>query len=151
MPKKSATPKPKGPSVQELTADIQRIQAEFVNYKARAERDKLDAINIGKEKVIYELLSVFDNIQRAFEHAPEDLLDNSWVKGILSLEKQLSSTLQNIGLTRIKTIGEQFDPNTMEAVSVEDGDGEEIVTAEIQAGYTYNGKIIRPALVKVTR
>lgn len=151
MPKKSATPKPKGPSVQELTADIQRIQAEFVNYKARAERDKLDAINIGKEKVIYELLSVFDNIQRAFEHAPEDLLDNLWVKGILSLEKQLSSTLQNIGLTRIKTIGEQFDPNTMEAVSVEDGDGEEIVTAEIQAGYTYNGKIIRPALVKVTR
>lgn len=151
MPKKSSTPKPKGPSVQELTADIQRIQAEFVNYKARAERDKLDAINIGKEKVIYELLSVFDNIQRAFEHAPEDLLDNLWVKGILSLEKQLSSTLQNIGLTRIKTIGEQFDPNTMEAVSVEDGDGEEIVTAEIQAGYTYNGKIIRPALVKVTR
>lgn len=151
MPKKSSTPKSKGPSVQELTADIQRIQAEFVNYKARAERDKLDAINIGKEKVIYELLSVFDNIQRAFEHAPEDLLDNLWVKGILSLEKQLSSTLQNIGLTRIKTIGEQFDPNTMEAVSVEDGDGEEIVTAEIQAGYTYKGKIIRPALVKVTR
>jgi molecular chaperone GrpE len=59
--------------------------------------------------------------------------------------------LQNIGLVKIKTTGEQFDPSTMEAVSVEEGDGDEIVTAEIQAGYTYNGKVIRPALVKVTR
>lgn len=151
MPKKSAALESKGPSVKELTADIQRIQAEFVNFKARSERDRIDAISIGKEKVIYELLPVFDNIQRAFEHAPDDLSDNSWVKGILSLEKQLNSTLQNIGLDRIKTIGEHFDPNIMEAVSVEEGDGDEIVTAEIQAGYTYNGRVIRPAFVKVTR
>lgn len=152
MPKKAPISKSKkGPSTEELIADIQRIQAEFVNFKARSEKERFEAINIGKENTIFELLPVFDNIQRAFQYVPGELVDNPWVKGIISLDKQLNSSLQSMGLDKIETIGKPFDPNTMEAVSVEDGDGEEIVSEEIQPGYMLNNKVVRPALVKVYR
>lgn len=142
---------PKDEKIIELTADLQRIQAEFVNYKARSEKEKTDAINIGKEHIIDELIPLIDNLYRAFDHAPEKLINDAWVKGILSLNKQLTTSLKAIDLEKIETLGKKFDPEIMEAVSVEDGEGEEIVTAEIQSGYKYNGKVIRPALVKVSR
>lgn len=149
MPKKST---PKEDKIAELTLDLQRIHAEFINYKSRSEREKADAINIGKEHIITELLPVFDNIHRAFQHMPENLTNDPWVKGIASLEKQLNSTLQSIGLERINTVGEAFSPETMEAVSIEDtGSGEEVVTGELQAGYKYAGRVIRPAMVQVKK
>ena len=149
MPKKTTQ---KDDQVAELTADLQRVHAEFVNYKVRSEKEKTDAINIGKEHIISELLPVFDNIHRAFQHMPESLADEPWVKGIASLEKQLNSALQSIGLERIKTVGEVFSPETMDAVSVDDAGGsEEIVTTELQAGYKYAGRVIRPAMVQVKR
>lgn len=136
----------------EITADLQRIQAEFINYKARAEKERQDALGLGKEFIISELLPVFDNLDRAFQHTPENLKNDSWVKGILSLEKQLNSALKSIGLEKIETIGRAFDPTIMEAVSVEDAGGEEeIVTTEIQSGYQYNGRVIRPAMVQVKK
>lgn len=135
----------------ELTADLQRIHAEFVNYKARSEKEKSDSINIGKEHIIEELLPVIDTLYRAFDHAPAKLSDEPWVKGVMGLNKQLTTSLQAIGLEKIITVGQVFNPEFMEAVSVEEGDGQEIVIAEIQSGYKYNGKVVRPALVKVSR
>jgi molecular chaperone GrpE len=149
MPKKVNTDQDK---INEITTDLQRVQAEFINYKTRAEKERQDALALGKEFIINELLPVFDNIQRAFNHTPESLKDNPWVKGIMSLEKQLTSTLQSIGLNRIETIEKPFDPITMEAVSVEDlGGEEEIVSTELQAGYIYGGKVIRPAMVQLKK
>lgn len=149
MPKKAV---PKTDQLAEITADLQRVHAEFINYKVRAEKEKTDAINIGKEHIISELLPVFDSIHRAFQHMPDGLANEPWVKGIASLEKQLNSALQSIGLERIKTVGEVFSPETMDAVSVDDAGGtDEIVAAELQAGYKYAGRVIRPAMVQVKK
>lgn len=141
----------KDEKIVELTADLQRIHAEFVNYKNRSEKEKLEAINIGKEHIVDELLPVIDSLYLAFDHAPEDLLNNPWVKGVVGLNKQLNSALQAIGLERIETVGQVFNPETMEAISAEDGDGEEIVINEVRPGYKYSGKVIRPAMVQVKK
>lgn len=142
---------PKDEKIVELTADLQRMHAEFVNYKNRSEKEKLEAINIGKEHMVEELLPVIDSLYLAFDHAPEDLQNNPWVKGVVGLNKQLNSALQSIGLERIETVGQVFNPETMEAVSSEDGDGEEIVINEVRPGYRYSGKVIRPAMVQVKK
>lgn len=142
---------PKDEKINELTLDLQRIQADFVNYKARAEKERIDSIGLGKESVIEEFLPVLDSLYRAFDHAPENIMEDSWVKGIMGLKKQLDSSLASLGLERIETVGKSFDPETMEAVSAEEGDGEEIVTAEIRPGYRYSGKVIRPSLVQVKK
>lgn len=135
----------------ELMADLQRLQADFINFKTRSEKERLDALNLGREIAVTELLPVFDNLERAFAHTPEELKENNWVKGINVLEKQLLDVLSNLGLKKIATVGEPFDPTLMEAVSVEDGSGEEIVVEEAQAGYMLGDKVLRPALVKVKK
>lgn len=136
----------------ELMADLQRLQADFVNYKNRAEKDRVDAIKLGREMALTELLPVFDNLERAFAHTPEELKDNNWVKGVNALEKQLLNMLGNLGLEKIETVGKPFDHNTMEAVGVEDSASEhesETVIEEVQSGYMLDGKLLRPAMVKV--
>ena len=136
----------------ELTADLQRLQADFINFKARAEKERSDALKLGREMAISELLPVFDNLERAFAHTPEELKDNTWVKGINGLEKQMVNVLSVLGLKKIETIGMEFDPNLMEAVGVEEGEGDkEIVSAELQSGYLLDEKVLRPAMVKVQR
>jgi molecular chaperone GrpE len=135
----------------ELTDDLQRLQADFINFKTRSEKERVDALRLGREMAVSELLPVFDNLERAFAHTPAELQDNNWVKGINVLEKQLLDVLSNLGLKKIKTVGKPFDPKTMEAVSVEDGPGEEIVSEELQAGYILGDKVLRPAMVKVKK
>lgn len=146
MPKKASKHDEK---IAELTADLQRLQADFINYKNRAEKEKSDAVKLGRESAVQELLPVFDNLERAFAHAPEDLADHAWVKGVTGLERQLSGVLEQLGLTKIQTVGMPFDPNTMEAVSTEPGEGDEVVIEELQSGYLLDGRVLRAAMVKV--
>jgi molecular chaperone GrpE len=101
--------------------------------------------------VIGELLPVIDNFERALKHTPKDLEDNAFIKGIQSVVKQFGDTLARLGVERIKTVGEPFDPRLHEAVSHEEGEGKhEIVSEELQSGYVLNGEVIRHAMVKVT-
>lgn len=138
--------------VGELTADLQRLQAEFINYKRRAEEEKLQSIQLGKQQALSTLLPVLDNIERAIAHAPEDINDHPWVKGVVSVAKQLEDQLKNIGLVKIGAVGDKFDPEMFEAIAVEDGDGQEEVISDIlQTGYALDGRIIRHAMVKVKR
>jgi molecular chaperone GrpE len=140
------------PRLLELTADLQRIQAEFVNYKRRVEEERVKLVQTGKEQAVIALLPVIDNIERAIAHEPDDIRDHSWVKGVTALAKQLDGQLEAIGLMAIGDIGEPFDPNKHEAVVMEDGDGDTEVIAEIiQTGYQFGDTIIRPAIVKVKR
>lgn len=148
MPKK---PTKEDPKIVELTADLQRLQADFINFKARSEKERLDSLRLGREMAVSELLPVFDNLERAFSHTPPELQDNNWVKGVNALEKQLLDVLSNLGLHKVETVGKPFDPSKMEAVSVEDGPGEEIVSEEMQSGYMLGDKVLRPAMVKVKK
>lgn len=152
--------KPKKPKIKkskqndiaaDLTADIQRIQADFINYKKRSEEEKTRAVSIGKSSVIVELLPVLDNLDRALAQQPPELADNEWAKGVGGVSKQLQTKLSELGLTRVQTLSQEFDPETMNAVSV-DGEGEvEVVSEELQAGYLLGEELVRPAMVRVTR
>ena len=104
-----------------------------------------------KSGVVRDLLPVVDNFERALKHVPEDLVDNDYVKGVQGVVKQFEKTLADVGVERIKTVGEEFDPRYHEAVAMEDGDGErEVVSEELQSGYKLGEDVIRHAMVRVT-
>ncbi len=95
-------------------------------------------------------MPVIDNFERALKHVPKDLEKNDYIKGVNNIVKQFEQTLQQMGVKRIKTAGEAFDPHLHEAVSMEHGDGEhEIITEELQSGYMLGEEIIRHAMVRV--
>lgn len=138
----------------ELTTDLQRIQADFVNYRNRVEdeRQRLNAST--KTATVKKILPLLDDIERAVAHIPPELETNPWVKGIASLPKQLEKVLTELGVERIKALDQPFDPELHEAVQMLDGEGEqEIVAEELRAGYKDNltGQILRPSMVKVSK
>ncbi|MEI8338825.1 nucleotide exchange factor GrpE [bacterium] len=134
----------------ELTEALQRERADATNIRRRHEDDLVSLRSRVKSMVITDLLPVIDNFDRALKHVPEDLEDNDYVKGVSVLVKQFESTLSNMGVEKIKTVGEHFDPNLHEAVSMEDGEGtEEIVSEELQSGYKIGDDVIRHAMVRV--
>lgn len=138
--------------VGELTADLQRLQAEFINYKRRADEERQMAVGIGKQQAAIALLPVLDNIERAISHEPEDIKDHQWVKGISSVALQLNSQLQAVGLVKVGVVGEHFNPSLHEAVVMDESDGDiEVVAEVLQTGYKFGDTVIRPAMVKVTR
>lgn len=138
--------------VDELTTDLQRLQADFANYKRRSEEERVSLANFVKQQVIVELLPVLDNLERAIAHAPKELKKNEWAMGVEKVAQQLLHQLEQMGVKKIATVGEEFDPHLHEAVSVEDGDGtKEIISQELQAGYMLNDEVIRHAMVKVKR
>jgi molecular chaperone GrpE len=103
-----------------------------------------------KAGVVRDLLPVIDNFERALKHVPAELADNDYIKGVQGVVKQFEKTLADVGVERIKTVGEPFDPRYHEAVSMEDGDGAtETVSEELQAGYKLGEEVIRHAMVRV--
>jgi len=137
--------------IAELTAGWQRTQADFLNYKKQASDEKASLISSANADLIYEILPVLDNFKLAADHMPAELANNNWAQGIKQVEKQLESILQNEGLERIKTIGEQFDPNLHEAIEHMTSDKpENEIISEILPGYILNDKVLRPAKVKVS-
>ena len=138
--------------VDELTADAQRLQAEFANYKRREGEAKAELLEMAKREVVTLLLPVLDNIERALAHRPAELADNAWAAGVEQVGKQAGEALQKLGVERIKAVGEPFDHNLHEAISMEDGDGDqEVVSEELQPGYKMGDTVIRHAMVKVGR
>ena len=140
--------------VDELTQDLQRVRADFENYRKRVEGEKTAAREIGQAGAILKLLPVVDNIERAVAYTPDELKDNKWAQGIAGLTKNLEKSLEALNLKRIDaTPGTEFNPELHEAIQFdEDGQGDkEVIADELQAGYTLNGRPVRHAMVKVTR
>lgn len=136
--------------IDELTAALQRERADAVNIRRRHEQDIANLRNHVKAGVIEELLPALDNLERALKHIPADLEGNDYVKGVQSVVKQFEATLASIGVERIKTVGEHFNPELHEAVSMEEGSGDaEIITEELQSGYKLGENVIRHAMVRV--
>jgi molecular chaperone GrpE len=134
----------------ELTEALQRERADATNIRRRHDEEISQLRNRTKSAIIRDLLPVIDNFERALKHIPTDLEGNDFVKGVSAIVKQFEKTLADLGVQRIKTVGEHFNPELHEAVSKEDGDGEhEIVSEELQAGYHINGEVIRHAMVKI--
>jgi molecular chaperone GrpE len=138
--------------VAELTEALQRERADAINIRRRHEEQVASLKTMVKADVVRELLPVIDNFERALKHVPQELADDAFVKGVQGVVKQFEQTLQNMGVQRIKTVGQPFSPHLHEAVGVEEGDGEqEVVSEELQAGYQIGDTVIRHAMVKVKR
>jgi molecular chaperone GrpE len=133
-----------------LTEALQRERADATNLRRRHEEDMAGLRTRVKANVVRELLPVIDNFERALKHVPDDLQDNDYVKGVQGVVKQFEKTLADIGVERIKTTGQVFDPRYHEAVTMEEGDGsQEVVSEELQSGYRLGEDVIRHAMVKV--
>ena len=138
--------------IAELTHDAQRVQAEFINYKRREADAKAELIDYATQRVVTELLPLLDNIERALTHMPPELSDNPWAAGVEQVGAKAADALRVLGVERIHTAGQPFDHNLHEAISMEEGDGEqEVVIEELQPGYKMGDKVIRHAMVKVGR
>jgi molecular chaperone GrpE len=140
--------------VGELTADLQRVRADFENYRKRVDAEKDMARASGKVSAILKLLPVIDNIERAISHVPEELKENAWAQGVTKLVKNLEKSLADLNVSRIEAkFGNAFDPELHEAVQFdEDAEGErEVIAEELQAGYKLGDDVIRHSMVRVTK
>jgi len=129
-------------------ASWQRTQADFINYKRRTEQEKEEINQFAKATLILNLLPALDDLERAFAAIPPRLTKASWVDGIRLIWGKLQTTLEAQGLSEIKATGEPFDPHFHEAVRQDKGK-EGIVIEEVQKGYKFYDKIIRPTKVVV--
>lgn len=133
----------------ELLNDLQRIQAEFINYKNRIEQEKTALSQFSKAQTIKELLPVIDDLERALAHIPEELQDNKWAQGVQKVYDRLLQQLSKLQVEKVEALNKPFDPNIHEAVQAE-GEGEvQIVSEVLQNGYTLGDQIIRHVVVKV--
>lgn len=136
--------------ISELTEALKRERADAENLRRRTNEEKMRLGEFYKAMVVQGLLPALDNLERAFKHTPKGLKDNEYIKGIQGVMKQFEQSFTQLGVKRIKTVGEIFDPKLHEAVQMEDGDGTvEVVCEELQPGYRIGDEVIRHAMVKV--
>ncbi|MFH1032476.1 MAG: nucleotide exchange factor GrpE [Chloroflexota bacterium] len=129
-------------------AGWQRAQADFTNYKNRLEQEKIETIKWANFKVIESLMPVLDDLERALASLPKELAEVSWVNGIKLIDRKVRDILEAQGLSTIKAVGEPFDPRFHEAVRQAKGK-EGIVIEEMQKGYMFRDRVIRPSQVAV--
>lgn len=136
--------------IAELTEALQRERADAENLRRRTTEEKQRLGEFYKAMVVQALLPALDNLERALKHTPKDIKDHDYVRGVQGVVKQFEQCLSELGVERIKTVGEVFDPRLHEAVHMEEGDGViEIVCEELQPGYKIGDEVIRHAMVKV--
>lgn len=127
-----------------------RLMADFQNYKKRVEKQRSETFAFANEKIMLKLLDVLDNFERGLEADHEN---ESFKEGMEMILKQLKDVLLDNGLMEIEAENVEFDPNIHNAVLMEDTDFVESgkVSGVLQKGYSLNGKVIRPAMVKVAK
>lgn len=135
---------------EEFKEKYMRLAADFQNYKRRTEKEKSDIYAYANEKIVTELLDVIDNFERAMLHQGS-CADDSMAEGMGMILKQLLGVLEKNNVEEMKAQGQEFDPNFHNAVMTENSVNYESgqVTQVLQKGYLLNGKVIRPAMVKV--
>ncbi len=140
----------KDQQIEELTNALKRERADAENLRRRHQEELARLRQAIRSDVVSDLLPVVDNFERALKHVPDELKDNDYIKGVQGVVKQFEKTLSDIGVERIETVGEEFNPEIHEAVSMEEGEGDkEIVSDELQSGYKIGDTVIRHAMVRV--
>ncbi len=131
-----------------LNNSLALLQADFINYKNRINKEKASSIKLANEGLIMKLLPVLDDLERAYEHLPND---SEYSEGIKIIIDNFIEVLKREGLEVIESTGHAFDHNFHQAILMEDNpdykSGEIIET--FQKGYVLGGKVIRPSMVKV--
>lgn len=137
----------------EYLAGWQRARADLINYKKEQAQRVEEILKFVNIDFILKLLPILDNFDLIEKKLPENLKNDENIKGILQIKIQILDFLKNQEIEEIKTDEEKFDPNFHEAVEAIEVEGKEsdIVAEEIQKGYTLNGRVIRPAKVKIVK
>lgn len=138
---------------EEYLAGWQRTKADFLNYQKEEGKRVETVLSFIKTEWILKMLDIHDNLERASKHVPQKIEDISWVKGVLQIESQFHSFFKENGVERIDPEGKQFDPNFHEAIEQIEAKGKEsgIIVAVLEKGYLLEGKVIRPAKVKIVK
>lgn len=136
--------------IEELTDSLQRLQAEYANYRRRTQQEKETIGVFANEKILTELIPVVDSMERALDACTDK--EDGMYKGIDLVYKQLTATFEKFGLEEIEAENKEFDPNLHLAVMQEAVDGVEAnqVVMVLQKGYKLNTKVLRPTMVKVS-
>ena len=129
-------------------ANWQRTQADFVNYKRRTQQEKEEVGNLAKGEAILALLPVLDDLERALDSIPSRLARHPWTGGIKLIASKFRSALKAQGITEIKALGEEFNPDLHEAAMRVSGK-EGLIIKELYKGYEIGDKVIRPTRVVV--
>jgi molecular chaperone GrpE len=129
-------------------AGWQRTQADFINYKRRSEQEKEEIAKFGSAALVLKILPVLDDFERAVRSLPEDRVKDPWVEGFRLVEKKLRTILETQGLSPIKAVGEVFDPRLHEAIR-QDAGKEGVILQEMERGYKFQDRVIRPSKVVV--
>lgn len=133
--------------VAEYLAGWQRARADLLNYK-KEEMERIENfIKYSVEEIILKLLPILDSFNMAIG------LNKEGAEGFVQIKKQLEDLLKSFGVEEVKSIGEKFDANFHEAIETVEAEGKEsgIIVEEAQKGYIINGKLLRPAKVKVVK
>ncbi len=128
-----------------------RAAADLANYRKRTEREREELYRIANEELVKVILPVLDDLDRAWATLPKDMRRFTWIAGVAQVDSKLRYTMEMAGLKPMEVEGKPFDPARHEAVLREETtaypDGQ--VMAELQRGYEFHGRVLRPALVKV--
>jgi molecular chaperone GrpE len=139
--------------IERLQDRLLRLQAEFENSKRRMAREKAEFAKFANEGLLLSLLPVLDSLERARASAPADPAVLPFLEGIDMILRLFRTTLEKAGVTAVEALGRPFDPEVHQALAqVETAEGEDgQVVEEVQRGYLLEGRMLRPAMVKVSR
>ena len=131
----------------------QRAKADYLNYKKEEVERVSQLIDSAIDNFIIGILPVFDNLKRAEEHLPSDIKDSEWTKGVLQVLKQFEKALRDQGVEEVDNQDKPFTPDNAQAVGEVEVEGKEpgIVVEVLEKGYLRNGRLLRPAKVKVSK
>ena len=138
-------------------ADLQdkflRAHAEFENAKKRLEKDKIDYLKFANDSFLLEFLPILDSLEIAEKHIKEAKDFKAVQEGVDMIQLQIQKFLKDIGVEKVKTVGEKFDPHVHEAVETGEAKDKEdgFILAELKSGYRVNGRLLRPACVKIVK
>jgi len=130
-----------------------RLQAEFENFKKRLTREKEEHSRYAHEQVVKDLLPILDDLDRALTHAQSSSEIPALIDGVQLVKKQMGSALEKYGLKPFDSLGEPFNPHIHEAVAHQESQDfpPDTVISEYRKGYTLHDKLVRPAMVAVSK
>jgi len=132
---------------QEYLNGWKRAKADYLNLERNTSEEKSHWSKMIRREIFSSFLSILDSFDQLISHLPPELAENEWAQGVLHLKKQLEQILKQFHISKIKSLGEKFDPLKHEAVKKE-GDGDQVIS-EISSGYLIQEELLRPAKVIV--
>jgi molecular chaperone GrpE len=130
-----------------------KAQAEMINYKRRAEKQREQAAYETRERLVRGLLPILDDFDLAAQQMPDDIKNNEWVEGMFAIRRKLMTEIANLGVEELDPLGDEYDPMRHEAIAQapsEDYQSGHVMDV-LRKGYVLGDKVIRPAMVRVAQ